>query len=116
MYEFNNLLPAPVVDELSHAIDHLYITAKHIKACYDATNARWDTFEAQNAPCSRWDDHDTFSEWFDSDEVQEIYSAYFAEDKRLSENLEWVEETIKNLEEALQALTYMDSDGLLPKR
>lgn len=115
MNEFYNLNTAPAITDLDHAIDHLTETLRLTKACYDSTVAKWEAFESANAPCSRWDDHQRFDEWLDSDEVASIYDAYTAEESRLSENVEWIEDTLKTLRKVLETLTYMDNDGLLPK-
>ena len=117
--EFYNLNTAPAITDLDHAIDHLTETLRLTKACYDSTVAKWEAFESANAPCSRLDDHQRFDEWFDewldSDEVASIYDAYTDEESRLSKNVEWLEDTLKTLRKVLETMTYMDSDGLLPK-
>ena len=113
--EFYNLNTAPAITDLDHTIDHLTETLRLTKACYDSTVANWEAFESANAPCSRWDDSQRFDEWLDSDEVASIYNAYATEESRLSENVEWLEDTLKTLRKVLETLTYMDSDGLLPK-
>jgi len=115
MYELNNLLPAPVVSNLKAVIDQLSTTLDHVKACLAASESSWDTFENQNAPCSRWDDHEHFLEWLDSEEVQAVYEPFRTEQSRLEENIEWIETNIKNLQGVLQSLEYMDAEGILPK-
>lgn len=115
MYELNNLLPAPVVSNLEAVIDQLSTTLDHVKACLGTLESSWDTFEAQNAPCSRWDDHERFLEWWDSEEVQTVYEPFYTEQSRLEENIEWIETNIKNLQGVLQSLEYMDAEGILQK-
>lgn len=114
MYEFYNLNTAPAITDLDHAIDHLTETLRLTKACYDSTCARWDEFANTHAPCS-YLESPRYEEWLDSDGVASIYDAYTAEESRLSENVEWLEDTLKTLRKVQETLTYMDSDGLLPK-
>lgn len=115
MYELNNLLSAPIVSNLKAVIDQLSTTLDHVKTCLKALESSWDTFEAHNAPCSRWDDHERFLKWWESEEIQAVYEPFYTEQNRLEKNIEWIETNIKNLQDVFQSLEYMDAEGILPK-
>ena len=115
MYELYTMMDAPVVTDLTKVISKLFSVLAMVQACYDSTCARWEAFENANAPCHYWDDSQRYEEWLDSDEVSEVHNGYVTEEARLADNIDWIKENIKRLEDIKQSLEFMDSDGLLPK-